>query len=43
MTNVVWDPKARDFLRKLPKKIAERLYGKVDNEIEVMLGDILKY
>lgn len=33
MTSVEWDPKAREFLRKLPKDIAKRIFNKVDREI----------
>ncbi len=35
MSSVEWDPKAREFLRKLPKQIAKRIYRKVDNEINI--------
>ncbi len=34
MTTVIWDPKARDFLRKLPKHIAQRIFRKVDTEVQ---------
>jgi len=33
MSSVEWDPKARDFLRKLPKDLAKRIFKKVDREI----------
>lgn len=33
MSSVEWDPKVRDFLRKLPKDIAQRIFKKVDEEI----------
>ena len=33
MTDITWDPKARDFLRKLPKDIADRIFRKMDKEI----------
>ena len=33
MCSIEWDPKAREFLRKLPKDIAKRIYKKVDKEI----------
>lgn len=33
MSHAQWDPKARDFLRKLPKDIAKRLFEKVDKDI----------
>lgn len=35
MTYIDWDPKARDFLRKLPKDISRRIYKKVDTEIKL--------
>lgn len=34
MTSILWDPKAREFLRKLPKNIAKRIYIKVDKEVK---------
>ena len=34
MTNIEWDPKVRDFLRKLPRDISRRIYKKVDREIK---------
>ena len=33
MTSVEWDPKARNFLRKLPKNISQRIFNKVDREV----------
>lgn len=33
MTSITWDPGAREFLRKLPKEIARRIYAKVDTVI----------
>jgi mRNA-degrading endonuclease RelE of RelBE toxin-antitoxin system len=33
MTEIKWDQKARDFLRKLPKDISKRIFKKVDNEV----------
>lgn len=33
MAIIIWDPKAREFLRKLPKSIANRIYRKVDKVI----------
>ena len=33
MTSIDWDPKARDFLRKLEKSIAKHIYDKVGEEI----------
>lgn len=34
MTSIEWDPKAREFLRKLQKDIARRIFKKVDTEIK---------
>ena len=34
MTDIDWDPKAREFLRKLPKDIAKRIFNKVDKEVK---------
>ena len=34
MTSIEWDPKARDFIRKLPKEIAERIFRKIDVEVK---------
>ena len=34
MSSVEWDPKARDFMRKLPKNISSRIFNKVDKEIK---------
>ena len=34
MTSIEWDPKAREFLKKLSKDIAKRIYKKVDKEIK---------
>ncbi|MEK6809018.1 MAG: type II toxin-antitoxin system RelE/ParE family toxin [Nanoarchaeota archaeon] len=33
MAFVEWDIKAREFLRKLPREVAKRIYKKVDTEI----------
>jgi mRNA-degrading endonuclease RelE of RelBE toxin-antitoxin system len=33
MTEIIWDPKARDFLRKLDRHIARRIYTTVDTRI----------
>ena len=33
MSSVSWEPKARDFLRKLPSDISNRIYKKVNTEI----------
>lgn len=35
MTSVIWDPKARDFLRKLEKAAAKRIFEKIDLEVSV--------
>jgi len=34
MSSVEWDPKAREFLRKLHKDAANRIFNKVDKEIK---------
>ncbi len=34
MSTLNWDEKARNFLRKLPKEIARRIYHKMDEEIK---------
>lgn len=34
MTQISWDPKARDFLRKMPKDDSRRIVKKVDKEIK---------
>lgn len=31
---IKWDPKAREFLRKLPKVVAKRIFYKVDTQIK---------
>jgi len=33
MTEIIWDSKARDFLRKLPREISKRIFKKVDVEV----------
>jgi mRNA-degrading endonuclease RelE of RelBE toxin-antitoxin system len=33
MSLIEWDPKARNFLRKLPKPVAQRIFTKVDTKI----------
>ncbi len=33
MSRVIWDPKARDYLRKLDKHIANRIYTTVNQKI----------
>ncbi|MBI5393201.1 type II toxin-antitoxin system RelE/ParE family toxin [Candidatus Woesearchaeota archaeon] len=33
MTNIDWDEKARDFLRKIPREMSKRIFTKVDHEI----------
>ena len=40
MTNIVWDEKARDFLRKLPKDISRRIFDKIENEVK---NNVLHY
>ena len=34
MISVEWDPKARDFLRKLQKDIAKRIFTKFEKDIK---------
>jgi len=34
MPLIIWDPKAREFLRKLPKNISQRIFRKVDSEVK---------
>ena len=34
MTFIEWDPKARDFLRKLHRDVAERIFTKFEKEIK---------
>ena len=34
MTSIEWDPKAEEFLDKLPKNISLRIVNKVDAEIK---------
>ena len=33
MTSIFWDPNARDFMSKLPRVTAQRIYKKVDLQI----------
>ncbi|MFH1290087.1 MAG: type II toxin-antitoxin system RelE/ParE family toxin [Nanoarchaeota archaeon] len=33
-TTIKWDPKAREFLRKLPKDISKRIIKKVDKDVK---------
>jgi len=42
MASIIWDPKARDFLRKLPKDISQRIFKKIDSEIKENPGRYLK-
>ncbi|MFH0923827.1 MAG: type II toxin-antitoxin system RelE/ParE family toxin [Candidatus Falkowbacteria bacterium] len=42
MASIIWDPKVRDFLRKLPKNISKRIFRKVDSEIKENVGRYLK-
>lgn len=34
MLLIIWDPKAREFLRKLPKNISQRIFRKVDSGVK---------
>ncbi len=34
MTQLIWDPGAREFLRKLPRNVANRIYNKVGNKVK---------
>lgn len=34
MVAIEWDTQTRDFLRKLPKEIAQRIFSKVDKEVK---------
>ena len=34
MTSIEWDPKSKEFLEKLPKFIAQRIFKKVDNDVK---------
>lgn len=42
MTSVEWDPKAREFLRKLPNDIAARIFKKVDGEVRINVERFLE-
>ncbi len=42
MTEIVWDTKARDFLRKLPRDISKRIFNKIDIEIRQNVERYLK-
>lgn len=42
MTAVEWDPNARDFLRKLPRAVAQRIFRKVDEEVRLNVGRYLE-
>lgn len=42
MTSIEWDPKAREFLRKLPKGTARRIYKKVDIQVKVNVERFLE-
>ncbi len=42
MTSIEWDPKARDFLRKLPKHISKRIFEKVDSGARVNVKRFLE-
>lgn len=43
MSDVVWDPKARDFLRKLPQDDSKRIFNKVDKEIRLIVERYLEF
>ena len=34
MTSVIWDPRAGEFLRKLPKDISKRIFNKINIEVK---------
>lgn len=40
MATVTWDPKAREFLRKLDRHVASRIYNTVDRKIS---KDVQRY
>ena len=42
MTQIIWDPNVRQFLKKLPKEIAKRIFKKVDLEISINAERYLK-
>ena len=42
MNSIEWDPKARDFLRKLQKDTAKRIFEKVDCDIKNNIVHYLK-
>ena len=42
MTSIIWDPVARDFLRKLPKETAKRIFKKIDVDVRENIGRYLK-
>jgi len=42
MVSIIWDPKAREFLRKLPQDISKRIFRKVDDEIRKNVERYLK-
>ena len=42
MTSIIWDPKARDFLKKLPKDVSNRIFKKIDTEINENVERYLK-
>ncbi len=42
MVSIDWDPKAREFLRKLPKEIAKRIFRKIDEEVKYNIGHYLE-
>ena len=42
MVSIIWDSKAREFLRKLPRDISKRIFKKVDIEIKNNVERYLK-
>ena len=43
MSSVEWDPKAREFMRKLPREISKRIFKKVDEEIKQNVERYLEF
>ncbi len=42
MAIIEWDTQARDFLRKLPKEIAQRIFHKIDIEVKMNVEHYLE-
>jgi len=42
MVIIEWDTQARDFLRKLPKEIAQRIFHKIDTEVKINVEHYLE-